>query len=112
MIQAVVAALAGQARIVPATDATALADLRHSVSDSRDRDALVLLLIAETVPKLDRAVLIAAIGAVAADAAPGMRVAALDLGAGARADDVIAAARFLVAARSSTGQVLRVAARD
>jgi len=39
-------------------------------------------------------------------------VAALDLADGACADDVLAAALFLAAATSSTGQVLRIGARD
>ena len=111
MTQSVVAALAGQVRIVPATDATALAELRHTVSDSQGRDEHVVVLIAETVPKLDRVILIAAIAAIAMEAAPGLRVCALDLAAGAHEDDIIAAARFLATARSSTGQVLRITAR-
>ncbi|MES2021729.1 MAG: hypothetical protein V4460_10540 [Pseudomonadota bacterium] len=112
MTQAVAAALAGQARVVIAADAAALVDLRHTISDSRGDGGSVLLVIAETVPKLDRALLIAAIGPIAMDAAPAMRVAALDLADGACADDVLAAARFLAAATSSTGQVLRIGARD
>lgn len=112
MTQAVAAALAGQARVVIATDAAALAELRHTVSDSRTDSGLALLIIAETVPKLDRALLIAGIGPIAIDAAPTMRVAALDLADGACADDVLAAALFLAAATSSTGQVLRIGARD
>ena len=88
----------------------------HTVSDlpllraAPDR-ALVLLVLDPTVPNLDRAMLLAAIGPLAIEFAPAVRIGALDVAEGAEVDDVIAAARFLTSAASMTGQTLRITAR-
>jgi hypothetical protein len=71
--------------------------------------AIVLLLIDPLVPALARAMLLAAIGPLAVELAPGIRIGALDLAAGAAPADIAAAAHFLARARSTTGQILRVA---
>jgi hypothetical protein len=70
---------------------------------------VVLLLIDSSIPPIERAMLLAAIGVLAVELAPDVRIGAIDVATGAEPDDVIAAARFLVAARSTTGQVLAVA---
>jgi len=69
---------------------------------------IILLLIDSGVAPLDRAMLIAAIGPLAIDHAPATRIGAIDIVQGAAQKDVEAVARFLVAARSTTGQVLVV----
>ena len=73
--------------------------------------ASVLCLIEESVPKLDRALLIAAIGPLAVEFAPAVRIVALDLAEGAHPDDVAAAAIFLTGAASTTGQILQITPR-
>jgi hypothetical protein len=70
----------------------------------------ILLLIESPVPALDRAMLVGAIGPLATELAPRTRIGAIDVTVGAHPDDVAAAARFLAAARSTTGQILTVAA--
>ena len=87
------------------TTETVLADLRAARTGERDS---VLLLIAGDVPALDRAMLRAAIGPLAIELAPAMRLNAVDVVGGAADDDVIAAARFLAVADSTTGQVIDV----
>ena len=71
---------------------------------------IVLLLIDSSVSPLDRAMLIAAIGPLAVELAPRVRIGAIDVAAGAAPEDAAVAARFLAGARSTTGQVLTVAA--
>ncbi len=73
--------------------------------------ALVLMLLAPTVPILDRSMLLAAVGVLAVDFAPSARIAALDVRTGAEVDDVVAAARFLATAESTTGQIVQVTPR-
>ena len=73
--------------------------------------ATVLCVIGESVPKLDRALLIAAIGPLAVEFAPAVRIVALDLADGAHPDDVAAAAIFLTGAASTTGQLLHITPR-
>ncbi len=68
----------------------------------------VLLLIEGDVAALPRAMLCAAIGPLAIAHAPGHRINALDVAPGADQQAVLAAAMFLVSARSTTGQVIRV----
>ncbi|WEK01756.1 MAG: hypothetical protein P0Y59_08805 [Candidatus Sphingomonas phytovorans] len=70
---------------------------------------IVLLLLDSSVPAIERAMLIAAIGPLAVELASYTRIGAIDVVAGAEEGDVAAAARFLAAARSTTGQILRVA---
>jgi len=83
----------------------------EAVQQMRDAEAeFVLLLIDSPVPALDRAMLIAAIAPLAIDVAPHTRIGAIDVAAGADPDAVAAAARFLAAAGSTTGQILTVAA--
>ncbi|MES2451426.1 MAG: hypothetical protein V4610_12755 [Pseudomonadota bacterium] len=70
---------------------------------------IVLLLLDSPLPAIDRAMLIAAIGPLAVELASRARIGAIDVMAGAAAEDVAATARFLAAARSTTGQILRIA---
>jgi hypothetical protein len=70
---------------------------------------MVLLLIDSAIPAIERAMLIAAIGPLAIERAPRGRIGAIDVAPGAATEDVAAAARFLSAARSTTGQVLTIA---
>lgn len=72
---------------------------------------MLLLVIAPDVPDLDRAMLVAAVGPLAVDLAPDLRIAAIDLAAGADDDDVAAAAVFLATAESTTGQTVRITPR-
>lgn len=93
----VVSAAAGQA-------AEVVRQIRASGAD------FVLLLIDSRVPALERAMLMGAIGPLAIELAPTTRIGAIDAATGADPGDVAAAARFLAAARSTTGQILTVAA--
>ena len=70
---------------------------------------IILLLIDSGVAELDRAMLVAAIGPLAIERAPAVRIGAIDIMEAAAPDHVEAAARFLTTARSTTGQVLMVA---
>ena len=107
MKDALSAALAGRAAVIFAHDAADLASLRTAATDH----AMVLLVLAPTVPKLDRAMLLATIGPLAVELAPGVRIGAIELEAGANIEDVVAAAVFLATAESTTGQVLQVTPR-
>jgi hypothetical protein len=105
-----VAATLGDAAAVMIADAGSAADavigkLRATRANERDS---VLLLISGDVSVLDRAMLRAAIGPLAVELAPEKRLNALDIAGDAALDDVIAAARFLSAAESTTGQVLEI----
>ena len=102
-------ATAPGATLVSAGDGGAGAVVQR-IRDSRAD--FVLLLIDSAVPALDRAMLIGAIGPLATELAPRTRIGAIDIGAGADRGDVAAAARFLVAAMSTTGQILTVVAED
>ncbi|WP_260598454.1 Rossmann fold domain-containing protein [Sphingomonas endolithica] len=68
----------------------------------------VLLLVLPTTPELDRAMLLAAIAPLAAERAPGHRICALDIKAGATVANIVATAQFLARAGSTTGQVIAV----
>ena len=70
--------------------------------------AMVLLLIESSIPAVDRAMLIAAIGPLAIARAPHGRIGAIEVAPGAAVEDVAEAARFLSTARSTTGQILRI----
>ena len=107
MKDALTAALAGTAAVVFARDAADVALLRAAA----DTSAMVLLVLAPIVPNLDKAMLLAAVGALAVELAPHTRIAALDLHEGADPTDVTAAAMFLAKAESTTGQILRITAR-
>lgn len=76
----------------------------------RTRGGFVLLLVASRIAALDRAMLLAAIGPLAAELAPRVRIGAVVAGPAAAAADVAAAAGFLARARSTTGQVLEILA--
>lgn len=69
---------------------------------------VLLVLIDPAMPAIDRAMLLAAIGPLAVERAPDTRINAIAVEAGAAPDDVIATARFLAGAGSTTGQVLIV----
>ena len=69
-----------------------------------------LLLIDSSVPAIDRAMLCAAIGPLAIERAPRARIGAIEAGEGAATADVVAAARYLASARSTTGQILTITA--
>lgn len=110
MIAARVAAALGDAAALVIADAgcttcAVIAELRAARVDERDS---VLLLIATDVPALDRAMLRAAIGPLAIDMAPTTRLNALDIANSAADDVVVAAARFLTGAASTTGQLLEI----
>ena len=101
---------------------TELADLEIVIAESSDDVAeiidrlrrsgagMALLLIDSSAPTLDRAMLSAAIGPLAIERAPRARIGAIDIASGAVLADVVAAARYLAAARSTTGQILTVTA--
>jgi hypothetical protein len=69
---------------------------------------MILLLAGSELTAVDRAALLAAIGPLAVELAPGRRIGALDLTRDASIADSVAAARFLCGAESTTGQVLRI----
>ena len=71
---------------------------------------ITLLLIDSSVPAIDRAMLCAAIGPLAIERAPRARIGAIEIGNGAAAEDVVAAASYLGSARSTTGQILTITA--
>jgi hypothetical protein len=105
-----VAAALGDAVAVAIADAgsaahVVIAALRATRADERDS---VLLLIDADVSALDRAMLRAAIGPLATELAPEKRVNAVDIAGDAVLDDVIAAARYLSGAESTTGQILEI----
>ncbi len=110
MIAARVAAALGDAVALVIADAgrttgAVVAELRAVYADERDS---VLLFIAADLPALDRAMLRAAIGPLAIELAPTVRLNALDIATGAADEDVVAAARFLAGAASTTGQLLEI----
>lgn len=107
MRDALAAALGARATLVFAQDARAVAALQAAPPGGD----LVLLVIESGVSALDRAMLVAAVGPLAQALAPVTRLAALDLADNAEPSDVVAAAEFLAAAGSTTGQVLRIVPR-
>ena len=78
---------------------------RAAAADGRES---VLLAIGEDVATMRRAMLRAAIASLAVDCAPACRINALDIAAGASVDAIVAAATFLAAAHSTTGQVVEL----
>ena len=74
----------------------------------QEESPMVLLLIEASISPIDRAMLIAAIGPLAIERAPLGRIGAIDVMPGAVPEDVAAAAKFLAAAHSTTGQVLTI----
>lgn len=94
------------AAIVVAEPGSGVVDIVGEVRSAQGE--IILLLIDSGVAALDRAMLIGAIGQLAIERAPATRIGTIDIVAGAAQKDVEAAARFLVTARSTTGQVLVV----
>lgn len=103
---AVARAVAGQAVLVLADSGRSMAETLAALRITGVEDA-TLLLILPTVAAIDRAMLIAALGPLAIELAP-RRITALDVADGADIAAIIAAATYLVAARSTTGQSLRI----
>lgn len=106
-----------RARLADVPDADFIvADPAAGVSGTIDRlrrtrgGGFVLLLVDSRIAALDRAMLLAAIGPLAAELAPRVRIGAVVAGPAAAAADVAAAAAFLARARSTTGQVLEIMA--
>jgi hypothetical protein len=95
------------AAVIFVTDAADLPLIRAAAVDH----PMVLIVLVSTVPNLDRNMLLAAIGVLAVDCAPHARIAALHVSADAEIADVVAAARFLATAASTTGQILRISPR-
>ncbi len=85
--------------VAPADDLVAA--VRRATGDS------VVVVIAARAP-LEMALARAAIGPLAVERAPAVRVNAVVPGMGAKADDVAAAVVFLEGARSTTGQILEI----
>ncbi|TPG54908.1 Rossmann fold domain-containing protein [Sphingomonas glacialis] len=104
MRAALAAALGGRAALVFGDDLAAVAAVRAAPRDS----GMVLLVIDAAVTALDRAMLIAAVAPLAVELAPETRLAALDIGSDAKPAAVVAAADYLVGARSTTGQVIEI----
>lgn len=107
MIAAVTAALGTETTLVVADAGCTAGGVIDLVRAARGGDAVVLLLV-PAVAAIERAMLLAALGPLARELAP-RRIGAIDVAESASADRVVAAARFLAGARSTTGQVLRVA---
>lgn len=104
MRAALAAAVAGKAALVFAEGVDAVAAVRTAPRES----GMLLLVIDDAAAALDRAMLLAAVGPLAIELAPATRLAALDVGADANSDAVLAAADYLVTAQSTTGQVLEI----
>jgi len=110
MIPAAIAAALGECVALVNAEAgraveQVVAELRATRTDERDA---ILLLIGSDVPVLDRALLRAAIGPLAVELAPAKRINAVDITRDAAEGDVIAAARFLATAGSTTGQLIEL----
>lgn len=109
MIAAVTAALGTDATLVVAEADCTPGTVIDRVRAARAGDAVVvLLMLMPAVAAIERAMLLAAVGPLAHELAP-RRIGAIDVAESASADRVVAAACFLAGARSTTGQVLRVA---
>ena len=107
VVEAVAAALVGEdAGLVIADEHGSPADVIAELRGEAEHDAVVLLLL-PALSAIDRAMLLAALGPLAAELAP-RRIGAVDIAAGASIAPIVAAARHLAAARSTTGQCLRV----
>ena len=103
------AALGDAGVLVVADGAMTPAEVIAAVrAQGASRPECMLLLIAAGVTALDRAMLLAALGQLAVALAPDVRINALDIAADVALDDVAAAARFLVGAASTTGQIIEL----
>lgn len=98
---------------LPATTALVVADadavLVHVLARLRGAaaDEAIVVLIQPDFAAIDRAMLIAALGPLALELAP-RRINAIAVADGAASERVVAAARYLAFARSTTGQNLVV----
>ena len=107
IVARVAAALGEAAALVVARAGRKSEDVVAELRATRmDECVSVLLLIVPGVSALDRAILRGAIGPLAIELAPSKRLNAVDIVGDAADDDVVAAAEFLAAATSTTGQVL------
>ena len=88
-------------RIDVAAEDDLVAAVRGATSDS-------LVVVIAPRASLEMALARAAIGPLAVERAPAMRVNAVMPGAGASAADVAAAVAFLEGAQSTTGQILEI----
>lgn len=88
-------------RIDVAAEGDLIAAVRGATGDS-------LVVVIAPRASLEMALARAAIGPLAVERAPAMRVNAVVPGTGAKADDVAAAVVFLEGARSTTGQILEI----
>ena len=107
MRDALEAVLAGRAALAFPRAAADLAGLRPAAGESK----LLLLIIMPDVPAIDRAMLLAAVGPLAVDLAPDVRIAAIVVAPDATVADVAEAAGFLATAESTTGQTVRITPR-
>ncbi len=86
-------------------------ELNSAIRDSVDGgEPVVIAVIADDLGQLERDLMLAAIGLYAREAAPGTRICAVHVLAGAAADDIAAVALFLGKAAAVTGQVIAVGA--
>lgn len=106
LIAAVEAAVAGEAAVVAAGAGSSVADVIGALRAAGAADA-VLLLLQPDVAAIDRAMLLAALGPLATAMAP-RRLVAIDLPEDVAQGRVVATARYLVAAHSTTGQCLQL----
>ena len=70
----------------------------------------IIVEVAPEIAALERHLILAAIGPLAIELAPGTRLCAIDMGAGAEAEDVAAVRDWLASAHCTTGQVVAVTA--
>lgn len=108
--------------LVVATEAAFAGDADVLVVDATgDRDRMLGRILDSTAPfvlviagpdlaPIERAMILAAIGPLAIELGPDRRIGALDIAIEAGETDIVAVAKFLVAAESTTGQVVAVAA--
>ncbi|MBY0284347.1 MAG: hypothetical protein K2W81_10335 [Sphingomonas sp.] len=68
----------------------------------------IIVEVAPEIAALERHLILAAIGPLAIELAPGTRLCAIDVGAGAEAEDVAAVRDWLAGADCTTGQVVAV----
>lgn len=93
--------------LIEGDSADAVAAIRAAASVA----SAVVAVVGASIAPVSRAALLATIGPLAAEHAPGVRLSAVDIGDGAAADDVAALTVFLADAESTTGQVVRIAAQ-
>ncbi len=71
---------------------------------------VIIVEVAPEIAALERHLILAAITPLAIELAPATRLCAIDVGAGAEADDVAAVRDWLAGAECTTGQVVAVTA--